>query len=175
MRSGTFDCLRQLRAKYGPGVYGKIAQKLLALAFYEAGFRHVVERGVQGVDIDVASSAEEKYALEVKTTDGESITISNENIEALRERAKDGYVPLIAALRMQLFEDWMFGKIPLGQLRAGSLPLRRLRAYRLRALETLVCPAFEAVVKQHFTAVLSGGEHCLSDLLEQRRKSASST
>lgn len=170
MKVRTFQQLQALRDKYGPGIFGKIAQKLLALAFYDAGFCHVVERGVQGVDIDAANSADRRYALEVKTTDGESVPISKENVEALKARAKDGYLPLIAGLRMQLFEDWILANIPLDQLRPQSLPLRRLRAYRLKDLETSMCPAFEAVVNHHWSGVLSGGEGYLIRLLEDRRE-----
>src|SRR3989304_7625456 len=107
MKTLTFGRLQKLREKYGPGIFGKITQKLLALAFYDAGFHDVVERGVQGADIDVANPVGEKYTLEVKTTDERSIPISKENIDALEARASDGYVPLIAALRMRLLEDWI--------------------------------------------------------------------
>ena len=169
MKSRTFRELQRLREKYGPGIFGKIAQKLLALAFYDAGFHDFVERGVQGVDIDVANPTGEKYALEVKTTDTEAVPISEENIEALKDRARDGYLPLIAGLRMQLLEDWIIAKIPLDQLRPGSLLLSRLRAYRMRQLEESICPAFEAVVNEHFSSVLSGGEQYLIKVLDERR------
>ncbi len=169
MKSRTFRQLQTLREKYGPGVFGKITQKLLALAFYDAGFHDFVERGVQGVDLDVANPAGEKYALEVKTTDGETVPISEENIGALKDRARDGYIPVIAALRIQLFEDWVVAKIPLNQLRPGTLPLSRLRAYRMRQLEGSLCPAFEAVVNEHFSDVLSGGERYLISVLDERR------
>jgi Holliday junction resolvase len=169
MKVNTFQHLQQIRDKFGPGIFGKIAQKLLALAFREVGFSHIVERGVQGVDIDAANILGKKYALEVKTTDGENIPISRENIEALKDRTKDGYLPVIAALRVQMFEDWIFASIPLGDLKPVSLPLSRLRAYRLQDLETSICPTFEAVVNQHFSNVLAGGEHYLSQVLAQRR------
>jgi Holliday junction resolvase len=155
--------------KFGPGIFGKIAQKLLALALYEAGFLDIVEREVQGADIDATDAMGKKYTVEVKTTDGESIPISSENIEALKDRTKDGYVPVIAALRIQMFEDWVFANIPLGSLRPGPLPLGRLRAYRIKDVETYVCPAFEVVVNQHFNGVLAGGEHYLGQLLAQKR------
>ena len=73
MNTSTFQRLQQIRHKFGPGIFGKIAQKLLALTFYEAGFCHVVERGVQGVDIDAATEDAIRYTLEVKTTEGESV------------------------------------------------------------------------------------------------------
>lgn len=170
MKTVTFRRLETLRQKYRPGRFGKITQKLLALAFYDAGFHHFVERGSQGVDIDVANPAGNKYALEVKTTDGETVAISKENIDALEARATDGYLPLIAALRMQLFEDWVLAAIPLNQLRPGAMPLSRLRAYRLRDLEGSICPAFEAVVNEHINGVLSRGEQYLIKVLAQRRE-----
>lgn len=170
MKVTTFQRLVRIRRKFGPGLFGKIAQKLLALAFYDAGFRHVVERGVQGVDVDAASSEGEKYTLEVKTTERDTISVSQENLDALRDRAKDGYVPLIAALRLQMLGDWLFAKIPATRLRPGSIPFARLRAYRIAELETLVCPSFETVVNQHFSSILGQGERYLADLLAQRRR-----
>ena len=169
MKTIAFRQLATLRHKYGPGIFGKITQKLLALAFEEVGFR-VVERGVQGADIEVERAGSgEKYVLEVKTTDAEAFPVSKRNIVALEERANDGYVPLIAALRMQLFEDWIIARIPRGQLRPGTLPLSKLRAYRMRELEGLICPRFEAVVNQQFSAVLSGGERHLIRILDGRK------
>ena len=169
MKVDTFQHLQQIRAKFGPGIFGKIAQKLLAVALHEAGFFDVVEREVQGADIDATNIMGKKYTLEVKTTDGESIPISRENIEALKDRTKDGYLPVIAALRIQMFEDWVFANIPLGNLKPGSLPLSRLRAYRIKDIETSVCPAFEVVVNQHFSGVLAGGQYYLSQVLAQKR------
>jgi len=124
---------------------------------------------VQGADIDAANIMKKKYAFEVKTTNGESIPISRENIEALKDRTKDGYLPVIAALRIQMFEDWVFASIPLANLRPGLLPLSRLRAYRIKDIETSVCPAFEVVASQHFSGVLARGEYYLSQVLAQRR------
>ncbi len=170
MHEGTFRQLRRLRDKYRPGIFGKIAQKLLAVAFCDAGFR-VVERGVQGADIDVESLASgDRYALEVKTTDGQSIPVSKENLDALDDRARDGYAPLIAALRIQLLEDWVLASVPLSQLRPGAFLLSKLRAYRIRDLEKLICPAFEAAVHEHFSRVLSGGERYLIKVLAERRE-----
>jgi hypothetical protein len=169
MKVDTFQHLQQIRAKFGPGIFGKIAQKLLALALYEAGFLDIVEREVQGADIDATDVMGKKYTLEVKTTDGQTIPISLENIEALRDRSKDGYLPVIAAVRIQMFEDWVFANIPLDSLRPGPLPLGRLRAYRIRDVETYVCPAFEVVVNRHFSGVLAGGEHYLGQVLAHKR------
>lgn len=169
MKVEAFQHLQQIRAKFGPGIFGKITQKLLALALYEAGFVDIVERDVQGADIDATDATGKKYALEVKTTDGESVPITAENIEALKDRTRDDYLPVIAALRVRMFENWVFANIPLGDLRPGSLPLARLRAYRIRDIETSVCPAFEVVLNEHSGGVLARGGYYLSQVLAQKR------
>jgi len=169
MESTTFERLQRIRKRFGPGVFGKIAQKLLAIAFFEAGFAHIVERGVQGVDIDAAKPDGPKYAIEVKTTEGDAIVISQENIDAIRSRASDDYVPLVAALRLQMFEDWILANVPLSELRPGALPIARLRAYRMMELETSIRTTFEAVVSQHLEGVLARGEQYLSEVIEASR------
>jgi len=169
MNTNTFQRLRQIRDKFGPGIFGKIAQKLLALAFYEAGFHHFVERGVQGVDIDAASEEGAHYTLEVKTTEGHSVPVSKENVGALKDRAKDGYIPLLAVLRMQMFEDWLFAAVPLERLQPGSVALSRLRSYRLSGLEASIRPKFEQVVNEHWSSVLARGEQYLIETLAQKR------
>ena len=169
MNPSTFQRLLRIRDEFGPGVFGKIAQKLLALAFYESGAQHIVERAVQGADLDVVTRDGAKYALEVKTTQGESVPISEDNINALRDRAKDGYTAVIPVLRMRMFEDWVFAAIPLSRLQPGSLPWYRLRAYRLGRLERSIRPTFERVVTQHFDNVLAAGERYLKEVLDQKR------
>ena len=54
MKTATYLRLCRLHAAHGPRIFGKVCQKLVALAFQEGGCSHVVERGVQGVDIDAA-------------------------------------------------------------------------------------------------------------------------
>jgi len=169
MKVNTFQQLQQIHQKFGSRVFGKLAQKLLAITFIDVGSDHVVERSVQGVDVDAASLEGDNYTLEVKTTSGQNIPISRENIEALKDRAKDSYIPMIAALRVHMFENWVFAKIPLSDLRPGSIPISRLRAYRIKSLETKVCPTFEEVVNEHYSGVLEQGEHYLNRVLAQKR------
>ena len=167
MRVQTLHNLFKLRDKYGSGPFGKITQKLLALSFREMGYTHVVERSIEGVDIDIAGEAKRKFALEVKTTEGLSISLSPDNIQSLRERVRDGYSPVIAALRLAIFEDWILGKIPVNELSAGQMLIDRLRAYRMSDVENLLRPIFEQVVEKHFQGTLKGGQRYLSEQLQQ--------
>jgi len=164
MDVATLEKLRTLHGRFGSGPFGKIAQKLLALAFQRVGFGHVVERGVQGVDIDAASSGE-RYAFEVKTTESTTVTVDASNLQALRDRRKDGYVPAIAILRLAVFEDWLVSCLLLEELRPGQFCIDRFRAYRMRAIEEKITPAFEKAVGEHFEGTLRGGQQYLNERL----------
>ena len=167
MKVQTLQKLRQLRKKYDSGPFGKIAQKLLALSFREMGYTHIVERSIEGVDIDIEGEASKKFALEVKTTHGLSIVLSPDNIQGLRERARDGYLPVIAALRLAVFENWILAGVPLNELSAGQVLIDRLRAYRMSEVEQVLGPAFEQVVEKHFQGTLKGSQRYLSEQLER--------
>lgn len=166
MNVQTLNLLRRLRDKFGAGYFGKVAQKLLALSFRELGFTHIVERSVEGVDIDILGEMG-KFALEVKTTEESSISLSSENVKGLQERVKDGYVPIIAALRLAHLERWICARVPLDELSSGQKSVYRLRAYRVHDIETLLTPAFEQVVKEHFPGTLKGGQQYLNEQLRK--------
>jgi hypothetical protein len=161
----TLNRLRELRETYSIGVFGKIAQKLLALALRRMEFTHVVERGVEGVDIDIARGDRDKYALEVKTTEGRSFVLSESNVSALGDRAKDGYRPVIAALRLAVFERWILAEVPLDELCAGTILVEALRAYRMKSCEASLAPVFQHVVETHLSGTIKGGLQYLTEQL----------
>jgi len=165
MNLQTLAKIRRLREKYGAGVTGKLIQKLLAITFNKIGFKHIVERSVEGVDIDISGESG-KYALEVKTTESSFVNISKENIAALHKRIRDGYIPVIVAIRLAALERWIFSKIPISELTPGKTQIDTLRAYRSYAIEQLISPAFEMVVNEHFQGTLVGGQQYLSEHLK---------
>ncbi|HUS70468.1 MAG TPA: hypothetical protein VM075_06815 [Anaerolineae bacterium] len=165
MDTVTLGRLRELRKKYGAGVFGKIAQRLLALSFRTMGYTHVVERSVEGVDIDIAKDGEDKFALEVKTTGAQSFILDEGNVHALRDRAIDGYLPVIAVLRLAVFEKWILAQVPLDELRAGRMLVDVLRAYRMTDLEAALERSFREVVEEHAPGALEGGLRYLSEQL----------
>jgi Holliday junction resolvase len=167
MKLRTYAKLRTLHDRFGPGVFGKIAQKLLALSFRATGATHVVERGVQGVDID-AVLAGAQYTVEVKTTVGPEFQLDEGNLRALRDRASDGYIPSVAVLRLTPGEDWMIAAPPLEELRPGPFLIDRYRAYRLPSLEAPVRSAFEEVVEEEFQTTMERGQRHLDEKLRSR-------
>jgi hypothetical protein len=68
VRTAIYQLLKTLHQRHKPRQFGMICQKFVAIAYRTAGFAHVVERGVQGVDIDAANGASARYSLELKTT-----------------------------------------------------------------------------------------------------------
>jgi hypothetical protein len=103
----------------------------------------------------------------VKTTEGSSVSLSAENVEGLRERVKDEYLPVIAALRLAALERWICAQVPLNELSPGQISIYRLRAYRMHDLENLLTPAFEQVVKEHFQGTMKGGQQYLNEQLKK--------
>lgn len=158
----TFERLVHLRDRYRLE-FGKLCQKLLALAFHEAGYEIMVERGVQGVDIDVASQRE-RYAVEVKTTEGEAVAFERKDADGLAARRQDGYQPVLAILQVKLFADWMF--VNADRLAPRQWPVEGLRARRLHALEQRVGPRFDDAVAAHAAGALDGGQAYLDAILK---------
>jgi len=155
MKVATYEKVRELHAKHEARQFGKIAQKLLAIAFSMAGYRQIVEREVQGVDFDAASDTEgDKYAVEVKTTEREAFVFAEKDAEGLGQREKDGYRPVLAGLRLGLLADWIFAEAD--ELEVGSLRPDQLRPYQLRHLQDRVRPKFDQALEEHFSKALTG-------------------
>ena len=170
MKVETLELLQKLQKKFGikdtpSGPFGKIVQKLLALTFHEMGFINIVERGVQGVDIDITSESNQKFAFEVKTTKKLSILLTPDNVRALRDRTHDGYQPVIAVLRLAPLENWILAKMPLDRIPVGDVLIENLRPYRIKDLERQLCPYFDIVTQKHFKGILAGGEQYLKEQL----------
>jgi hypothetical protein len=162
MQQATYVWLTRLYDRFGPREFGKLGQKLLAVTYRCAGFVHVVERGVQGVDVDAAGDYG-KFSTEVKTTIAHAILFQPKDVDGLKARKCDGYHPLLAALRLSPLSDWLLADAD--QLNAGVYPLDRLRPYRRRDLEDRVRPIFAAAVSDHADRTLAGGQRYLDGAL----------
>ncbi len=162
MRQAAYESMMRLHANYGPREFGKLCQKLLAITYRRAGFAHIVERGVQGVDVD-AGDGQVKYTTEVKTTIKHAIMFEPKDVEGLKARKCDGYHPLLAALRLSPLEDWLLADAD--HLGPGLLSLERLRAYRRRDLEERLCPLFAIVLEEHGDGTLRGAQAYLDSVL----------
>jgi hypothetical protein len=156
--------LRQLRERHGPREFGKIAQKLMALAFRLGGCTHVVERGVQGVDVD-AALGNQRYALEIKTTRHAAIAFLRKDADGLASREQDGYQPMLGALQLAYFSTWCIADAR--PLRPGTLTIDSLRPFRQSQLERILQPLFDIAVEQHHDGILRGSQGYLDCVLRQ--------
>jgi hypothetical protein len=166
MRRATCEWLNLLYKRYDPREFGKLCQKLLAISYRQAGFIHVVERGVQGVDV-AAAGGQAKYATEVKTTINGAIVYHPKDFAGLAARRVDGYIPLLGVLRLSPLSDWILADAE--HLATGRLALDKLRSYRRHDLETLLRPPFAAVVEEHAGTALERGQAYLDGVLRQLR------
>ncbi len=150
--------------------HGKLVQKLLALAFLEAGAARVTERSTQGIDLEVTLADGRRVALEVKTTQGDALTLGAKDLEGLRARRDEGFVPYVAVLGPHLLDAWIFARFTDGELqpKQSYAPLL-LRALRDRALEAVVADTFPAAVLAHGATAASGGQGALAALLRRHK------
>ena len=162
MKTETYDKLKKLHLQYKPQEFGKICQKLLAISFQKVGYSHIIERSIQGVDIDVANEKGEKYAIEVKTSVNNSVIFETKDAYGLQQRKKDGYQPVLAALELKMFSSWAF--IKANDLKPGKHHINLL-VPRIYELEDIINPLFDQAVKEHFKDTLDKGQKYLNEIL----------
>ncbi len=163
MNISTYSSLTKLRQIYGPHIFGKICQKFVALAFRRGGCQHIVEREVQGVDIDAVSIELGRLAVEIKTTIGDAVVYQKKDADCLRSRINDGYKPIFGVLRLSLFSDWYF--VNAKQLTPGTFPLTHLRALRCRKLSQWLSPLFDDVVEKYYFETRQNSQNYLDEVL----------
>lgn len=132
-----------------PKEFGKVVQKLLALAFARVGYQVVEERAVQGVDIDMIDKATgERFSLEVKTSQGGDIYLTTKDIEGLERRSLDHYATYYAVLCLPhcIGEGWII--VPSAGVREGRYGAMRLAARDDGALSERANSAFPAVLEE---------------------------
>ncbi len=170
MNTKTFEQLKSLYDTVGGQEFGKLCQKLLAIAFQKAGYSCVAEseRGVQGVDIGEVEKGDEKYSIEVKTTTTDYVTYEKKDEEGLKYKKEKGYTPVLAVLKLDRFSDWFF--IKADSLKVGRIYIDSLRPFRMHNLEQKISPYFEKTVEEHYKGALQHGQSYLDNVLKQKRE-----
>jgi len=166
VKTGIYERLKKLHDKYGPQEFGKLCQKFLAIGFRMAGYSHVVERGVQGVDVDAAGEKGDKYTIEVKTTLKKSVNFEQKDVDGLQKKKVDGYLGVLAVLRLDRFANWVFAKAE--TIKPGSMVIDSLRPYRLSELERCICPFIDEAINQHFKGTMREAQRYLDNVLRQK-------
>ena len=165
MKPQTHAKLIELREKTGKE-YGKLIQKLLAIALLETEVERLVERSIQGIDLDV-TIAGQRYGFEVKICEEDVIRLGAKDHEGLKRQISEGAEPYVAVLGGGLLAEWAFVRYHPGELPTGkALSGFRLRPYRNRELERRVRAAFEQTVERHATTAIYDRQLGLDKLLD---------
>jgi hypothetical protein len=165
MKTTTYHFLRRLHERHGARTFGKLCQKLVALAYRRGGCSHVVERGVQGVDIDSAWGPDHKFATEIKTTEKTCVAFLAKDVAGLASRQRDGYQPLLGVLRLSPLSVWFL--VDATGLKSRNWDMEALRPHRRLDMEAHLEPLFAIVVEQHFEGALAGSQNYLDQKLRQ--------
>lgn len=145
--------------------HGKLVQKLLGIAFLEAGADALTDRSTQGTDLELELDGR-CYALEVKTTEGAAVQVGRKDLDGLRAREEGGAAGYLAVLGSRLIDDWILARFHDGELIPGQrTSLTRLRPYRDRDLERVVRDTFPRAVLEHAGKALAGGQRALDEVL----------
>jgi hypothetical protein len=148
----TFDLLERIRHRHKTE-FGKICQILLAISFCKLGFKQVVEKSVQGVDIDINDHPIfPKLSIEVKTTAENTVIIEPKDVQGLKVKEKEGYEIAYAVLRLGVLSDWIIAKgkgIP-----AGKIAIGRLQRREISDLQNKIREVFPEVVAKYQNEIL---------------------
>lgn len=170
MDTKSFELLNELYTRHGAQEFGKICQKILAIALIEAGYSCVAEseRGVQGVDIGEVEKGDEKYSIEVKTTKTDYINYKKKDKDGLQYKKEQGYQPILAVLKLDRFTEWFFVKAD--DIKVGNIYIDRLRVYRLLEFEKKISEFIDKTIRKHYNGMLEEGQSYLDNILKGRLK-----
>ena len=146
--------------------YGKLIQKLLAIAFCKAGAIRLVERSIQGIDLEVTLQDERRIAVEVKTAQDQSVKFGKKDLDGLASQDKAGLEPYLALLGSQLLDEWILARCYMGEIRPNQqYRLTQLRAYRDQELEDLIREHFDEAVIEYTNLPDTNRQAALDEVL----------
>ena len=145
--------------------YGKLVQKLLALALLEAGANALIERSIQGIDLEF-DLAGQTYGLEVKTSTSQAVRLSAKDVSGLDRLVEQGMEVRLAVLLGGPLEDWiMAGYYPKEFAPGKDYTSFRLRPYRDPELEVRIARPFAEVVERHLQTAVTQRQGGLDRIL----------
>ena len=166
MKHETHAKLERLRAEVGRE-YGKLVQKLLAVAFLETDVQKLVERSTQGIDLEM-DIAGERCVFEVKTSELDSVRLSPKDLEGLDRLVEDGARVYLAVLTNAPFEDWILARYVPGEFPTGKdLTSFPFRAHRDRELEQRILTTFDRVVDRDVHIAITRRQGGMDEVLQR--------
>ncbi len=166
MKHETHAKLARLRAEVGRE-YGKLVQKLLAVAFLETDVRKLVERSTQGIDLEM-EIAGERCVFEVKTSESDSVRLTPKDLDGLNRQVEGGARVYLAVLTSAPFENWILARYVPGEFPTGKdLTSFPFRAHRDQDLEQRILTAFDRVVDRDVHTAITRRQGGLDEVLQR--------
>jgi hypothetical protein len=162
----TYTKLERLRAEVGRE-YGKLVQKLLAVAFLETDVQKLVERSTQGIDLEM-EIAGERCVFEVKTSESDSVRLRPKDLEGLDRLVGTGARVYLAVLTNAPFADWVLARyVPDEFPTSKDLTSFPFRAHRDRDLEQRILTTFGRVVDRDVHIAITRRQGGLDEVLQR--------
>ena len=171
LKTSDLEILARISERHGMQTFGKLNQKLVALALHELGFLQVMEYEVQGTDVrcsGLESRLEWKFALEVKTTKGDRFDIDEGNLLELQNSAQDGYRTAFCVLQIHNNYGWLIVKKSVAQIQTRAYRISECLDRDLREieLEKILNSKYSELLENHETEILKDGINHMRRLLE---------
>jgi hypothetical protein len=165
MKHDVYRRLTEL-AEVSEKEYGKLVQKLLAIAFCKAGVIRLIERSTQGIDLEITLPDERRIAVEVKTTQDQAVKFGKKDLDGLASQIESGLEPYFALLGSELLDEWILARYYVDEIKPNQqYRLTQLRAYRDTELEDLVREHFERAVVEFTNLPDSNRQSALDNVL----------
>jgi hypothetical protein len=146
--------------------YGKLVQKLLAIAFCKAGAIRLIERSIQGIDLEITLPDERQIAVEVKTAQDQTVKFGKKDLDGLASQIEAGLEPYFAVLGSDLLDEWILARYHVGEIRPNQqYRLTQLRAYRDTELENQIREHFEEAVVEYTNLPETNRQGALDEIL----------
>jgi|SRR3989344_4142175 len=154
--------LKDLYNKHGPHEFGRICQALLEISLREISFK-TRGRAVERPDIS-AERGTERYAIEAKVPFYSEISITNRDLDGLKEFSSLGVTPILATLLIEPTTKWVFAKANL--IKQGKYSKIELINYDVNSVSLAINKIFPQIVERVFDLAMGRGSEGLREQLD---------
>jgi len=161
----TYQLIKRLHSKHGAQVFGKIAQRFLAITLHKLDWKHIRDHISEDADLDAVSPENRKLTFEVKTSIHNDVSIGEKDINCLKQRKLDGYDGYFAVMQISQRGEWYFSPLN-GWVKVGKIPFSRFRFNNDNILVDPINTKFPEIVKKYFKNAFNSGLDGLANVME---------
>jgi len=171
MDTEVYDILIKIYEGCGAQIFGQICQDLLVLSIVETGCNpeSIEVHNIEGVDIVIDDSNFGKYAIEVKTTKGNTVNFGRKDCEGLRKYSENKYEVILAVLKIDLQKEWIFADASRKKIKSNLQVNALYTSDKYKEFAKKVNQNFERLVKENYKGILEKGEMYLREKLKEKR------